>query len=152
MKLPQANAGAGAPNVADGLTVARFDDIVLKEHPDWAGTDQYGKEDNGQRFHFVFTMLDEDDRSVLYSDGDPVELEALTRTATGERSNFFSIISGILTPQELAAWQAATAEDPFDASSTQGRIVNVKVSHNKKGWPFIEQVIGIAKPLKGAKG
>lgn len=151
MTLPTANAGGDAPEVEDGLALLRFDDLVLKEHPDWAGTDKFGKADDGRRFHFLFTLLGED-REVVYSeDGDPIDLEALTRTATGEKSNFAAIMSGILTPQEFAAWQAATADDPFDGSAAQGRVVNGKIAHNKRGWPYVESVIGIAKPAKGGK-
>jgi hypothetical protein len=147
--LPVMNTGAGAPQVEDGLALARFDDLVLKPHPDWAGTDKFGHEDDGQRFHFLFTVLDEDYR-VVYDEGDPVEIEAVTRTATGEKSNFFAVLSGLLTPKELAAYQAATAEDPFDGSDLPGRIVNVKIAHNKKNWPFIEAVISVAKKQKVA--
>lgn len=150
--LPTFNTGGSAPVIEDGLALARFEDLLLKEHPDWAGTDQYGKDDNGQRYHFLFAMLDEDG-AVMYdpnSEGDPLELEATTRTATGEKSNFFALMSGLLTKVELAAYQEATADAPFDGSVVQGRVYNVKVSHNKKGWPFIEQVISIAK-VKAAK-
>lgn len=147
--LPTANAGGDAPEVDDGLALLRFDDLILKEHPDWAGTDKFGKADSGQRFHFLFTLLTEDREVVYTEDGDPIELEALTRTATGEKSNFAAIMSGVLTPQEFAAWQAATPEDPFDASAAQGRIVNGKIAHNKRNWPFVESVIGIAKVKAG---
>lgn len=143
--LPSYNTGAGAPPVEDGLGLARFDDLILKAHEDWAGTDKFGKEDDGQRYHFVFTALDDGDQSVLYHEGDPIEVEALTRTATGEKSNFFSILSGLLTPQELAAYQAATPDQPFDGSALPGRVVHVKYAHNKNGWPFVEQVISVAK-------
>lgn len=145
--LPVANKGGNAPQVEDGLALLRFDDLVLREHEDWAGTDSFGKPDDGRRFHFVFTVLDED-QAVVYQDGDPVEIEATTRTATGEKSNFAAIMSGLLTPQEFAAWQAATEDDPFDGSALPGRIVNAKIAHNKKGWPQVESVIGIAKPKK----
>jgi hypothetical protein len=151
--LPTFNTGAGAPEVEDGLALARFDDLVLKEHPDWAGTDKFGKADDGNRFHFLFTLVDED-HAVVYdpeSEGDPIELEALTRTATGEKSNFFAIMSGLLTAKELAAYQAATADDPFDGSELPGRVYNVKIAHNKRGWPFIEDVISVAKPPKASK-
>ena len=147
--LPTANAGGDAPEVDDGLALLRFDDLILKDHPDWAGTDKFGKADSGQRFHFIFTLMDED-RAVVYTeDGDPIELEALTRTATGEKSNFAAIMSGVLTPQEFAAWQAATEDEPFDASAAKGRIVNGKIAHNKRNWPFVEAVIGIAKVKAG---
>lgn len=144
--LPTKNAGS-APEVEDGLALWRFDDLKLKEHPDWAGTDKFGKDDDGNRYHFEGTLVDED-HAVIYdpkSEGDPIELESTTRTATGERSNFYANIEGLLTPQELAAYNAATPEEPFDASGLPGRVYNVKIAHNKNGWPYIEQIIGIAK-------
>ncbi len=147
--LPAANRGGNVPTVEDGLAVVRFDDLVLKEHVAWAGTDKFGKEDSGERYHFMFTLADEA-HDILYSeDGDPIELEALTRTATGEKSNFAALMQGILTAQEFAAWQAATETEPFDGSAAQGRFLNVKIAHNKKDWPFVESVIGIAKKKGG---
>jgi hypothetical protein len=148
--LPVAKKGAGAPEVEDGLALWRFDDLILKEHEDWAGTDQYGHEDDGQRFHFVGTIVDTDgaeEYAIIDGEnsGDPLELEAVTRTATGEKSNFRKILSGILTAAELKAWDEATEDAPFDGSAAQRRIINVKIGHSKKGWPFIESTIGPAK-------
>lgn len=148
MTLPTANAGGDAPEVEDGLALVRFDDVVLKDHPDWAGKDKFGKDDNGQRFHFLFTLLDEGREVVYTEDGDPIELEALTRTATGEKSNFRAIMAGILTATELAAWIDATPENPVTLD-LEGRILNVKIAHNKRGWPFVEAVVGIAKTKAG---
>ena len=148
--LPVAKKGAGAPEIDDGLALWRFDDLVLKPHPDWAGVDQFGKDDDGQRFHFIGTVV-EPDGSTVYSvvggdnTGDPLELEAMTRTATGEKSNFRAILSGILTPAELTAWDGATEEEPFDGSAAQGRVINVKVAHNKSKWPYIGATIGPSK-------
>lgn len=148
--LPVAKKGAGAPDVEDGLALWRFDDLKLKEHPDWAGTDKFGKDDDGQRYHFEGTILSESGE-VIYATvageptGDPLELEATTRTATGEKSNFRAILAGILTAAELAAWDAATEDAPFDGAAAQGRVINIKVEHNKGGWPFVAQTIGPAK-------
>lgn len=142
--LPKANAGGDAPTVEDGLVVLRFDDLVLKEHEDWAGTDQYGHADDGKRFHFQFTLLDAA-HQVCYEEGDPIELEALTRTATGEKSNFAKILKGILTPAEFLAWQA---NEPFDGEVIKGRAVNGVIAHSTKGWPNVAQVISNAKPVK----
>lgn len=148
LNLPTANAGGDIPKVDDGLALLRFDDIVLEEHPDWAGTDKFGKADDGRRFKFLFTLLD-DDQNVVYQDEEDPDSEtvvdAMTRTATGEKSNFAALLGGILTPAEFEAWKTATADNPFDASAAQGRVVNGKIAHNKKGYPFVEAVIGIAK-------
>lgn len=145
--LPVKNKGGGAPEVEDGLVVLRFDDIRLVEHDDWAGKDKFGHDDDGRRYHFDFTLMSDDGSEVVYGivdgepTGEPVELEALTRTATGEKSNFYAILSGILTAAELKQWDEATEDSPFDASGVQGRLVNGKVEHNKKGWPFVAQTI-----------
>lgn len=153
--LPTRTAGAGAPEIEDGLQLARFDDLKIVKHPDWAGIDDYGHNDDGQRYHFQFTMLDKDDPNhpVLddsSSEGDPLELEALTRLATGARSGFRKHLSKLLTPAELAAYDAATPEDQFKADFLPGRIVHVSVTHSKGGWPQIESVVGIFNP-KAAK-
>lgn len=143
--LPAKSAGAGAPQVEDGLAILRFDDLTKISHPDWAGTDTFGHADDGERYHFQFTLLDEA-HAVQYTDGDPIELEAMTRTSTGEKSNFFAYLSAMLTPAELAQYNEATADNPFDGSMLQGRVLNAKIVHNKKGWPQIDAIIGIAKP------
>lgn len=150
MKLPTANKGGDAPQVEDGITLVRFDDILLKAHPDWAGTDAFGKADDGQRYHFVATLLDEDGK-VLYGEDDPepIVLEAMTRTATGEKSNFAKHLKGILTAKEFILWQNATEDEPFDGEVVKGRILLAEVSHNKKDWPQIEQFLG--QPKKAPK-
>jgi len=147
--LPTANQGGDAPKFEDGLALARFDDLLQKSHPDWAGTDQYGHADDGERFHFVFTMLDED-RAVVYDEGeDPIVLEATTRLATGAKSNFAAVLKGILTAAEFALWEA---NEGFDGAALAGRIVNVTVAHSKKGWPFIEATHGQPKSRSSSKG
>lgn len=150
--LPGYNTGAGAPPVEDGLGLARFDDLELRDHPDWAKeSDKFGNPDDGRRFHFMFTLVDEA-HAVVYHEDDPIEVEATTRTSTGEKSNFYALMTGLLTAKELAAWKAATPDDPFDGEVIKGRIYNVKFAHNEKsGWPYVEQVIGVAKAPSGAK-
>lgn len=147
--LPQANQGGSAPEIEAGLTPLRFDDLLLKPHDDWAGVDKFGHDDDGQRYHFCFTALDEEGK-VLYdpnSEGDPIELEILTRTATGEKSNFAKTLKGILTAAEFTAWQA---NEPFDGEGIKGRKVMGMVEHNKKGWPNITAVLP-AKMSKAEK-
>ena len=144
--LPVAKKGAGAPNIKDGLALLRFEDLRLREHPDWAGTDQFGNEDDGQRFHFMFAFsADGKTKEVVYNeDGDPEIVEATTRTATGKKSNFRAILSGILTPAELAAWDAQTEEKPADFSAVPGRWLHAKIVHNKSDWPQVDSIVGIA--------
>lgn len=140
--LPKANAGADMPEIEDGLKPALFIDLIQKSHPDWATkegeTDRFGKVDDGERYHFVFVLV-ADDESVLYDGGDPLEVEAVTNTSTGEKSNFAKILSGILTKTELAAWQN---DEPFDGEKLIRRPVTVNIAHGKdgKGWPKVDAV------------
>lgn len=164
MNIPAPTSSAGsAPDIEDGLYVARFDDIYHKVHEDWAqAKDKFGHADDGGRFHFAFTMLDAERNPVMLVDvqegaEDPTEefvLEALTRNLSShEKANSHALMKGILTPAEFALWLASTAESPADLSHVGGREVNVQVSHNSKGWPQIEKTLGPAKPLgkKAAK-
>lgn len=142
MQIPKANTGAGAPPVEDGLVKLRFDDLKLRDHEDWATEqDKFGKPDDGQRYHFEFTLLD-GDKKVVYNEGDPIEVEAVTRTATGAKSNFAALWEGILSKAEFIAWQA---DEPFDGEKVKGRVLDGQVGHNKSGWPQVERIIGISK-------
>lgn len=149
MQLPKSNKGGSAPEVEAGLAVVRLDDIVERAHPDWAGTDNFGNADDGARYHFLTTLVEGADRAVVYAEGEPVELEAMTRMATGKKSNFRAHMEGILTAAEFAAWDADQPL-PEDAKvgPIQGRFINVKVGHNKNGWPLIEDFIS---PIKVGK-
>ena len=147
LNLPTANQGGSAPEVEDGITLLRFDDLQQKSHADWAGTDSFGHPDDGERFHFLFTLCD-DDKTVVYNEeGDPIELEAVTRTATGAKSNFAAILKGILTSAEFTLWEA---NEPFDGDKVQGRFVLGTIEHSKKGWPQVAATHGAPKS-KGAK-
>lgn len=155
MNIPAPTSSAGsAPEIEDGLYVARFNDIYYKVHEDWAQErDKFGKVDDGGRFHFSFTILDEDRNPVVPEDAedpdDTLDLEALTRNMSShEKATSYSLLKGILTPTEFAMWLASTPENPADLSSVGGREVNVQVTHNSKGWPQIEATLGPAKPKK----
>lgn len=153
--LPVAKKGAGAPEVDDGLAIGKFTDLRLVPHPDFIGKDSFGNDDDGERYHFIFDMI-EADGSAIYAivdgepTGDPLTLDGMTNTRMGKKSNFRAMLAGILTATEFAAWDAQTEEDPYDFSAVQGRPVNVKITHSKGGWPQIDQTIGPAK-IKAAK-
>lgn len=150
--LPAMSQG-NPPPVDDGLALVRLDAIEIRDHEDWAGTDSFGNADDGKRIHFVTTLLDEKGAPVYDpadESGDPITLEKMTRTATGKKSNFRAQIAAILTKAEFAQYEAATKEEPWDASVIIGRVYNVQVSHNKNGWPQIETFIGLAKGVKAA--
>ena len=155
MNIPAPTSSAGnAPEIEDGLYVARFNDIYHKVHEDWAqARDKFGKVDDGGRFHFNATILDEERKPVLLEGAegpdDTLDLEALTRNMSShEKASSYAYLKGILTPTEFAMWLASTPENPADLSNVAGREVNVQVSHNSKGWPQIEAFLGPSKPLK----
>lgn len=153
--LPKPTAGAGAPEVEDGLALAIFNDLKLVEHDDWAvERDNFGKPDDGQRYHFQVTLADEEDGSPLYDDGDPIELEALSRTATGEKSNFRKLMDGLLTKAEFTAWDAGDELPKPDpkVGPLEGRYIHVQVKHSDKGWPQIGAIVGISKKQYGREG
>jgi len=158
MNIPAPTSSAGtAPEIEDDLYVARFNDIYYKVHEDWAQEkDKFGKPDDGGRYHFNFTILDEDRNPVILPDAeDPTEtldLEVMTRNMSShEKATSYAVMKGILTPVEFQLWLASTQESPADLSKVANREVNVRVGHNTKGWPQIEDTLGPAKPLKGSK-
>ena len=159
VNIPAPTSSAGtAPEIEDGLYVARFNDIYHKVHEDWAQErDKFGKVDDGGRFHFNVTILDDERKPVILPEAegpdDTMDLEALTRNMSShEKADAQKHLRGILTAGEFAAWLASTVENPADLSAAANREVNVQVSHNTKGWPQIEAFLGPAKPLKtGAK-
>lgn len=154
MNIPGANQGSGdIPEIEDGFYVFQFNDIELRQHPDWATEkDSFGKPDDGSRYHFLATVLDEDLNPVLAGEGDDpdntFDLELVTRTSTGAEKSSFSLkgMKGILTPAEFAMW---AANDPkFDGSVVAGRRVRGRVEHSKKGWPNIAEFL---MPFETAK-
>lgn len=155
MNIPAPTTAAStAPEIEDGLYVARFNDIYHKVHEDWAqAKDKFGKPDDGGRFHFNVTILDEDRNPVVpetaESPDDTLDLEAMTRNMSShEKAKSHMFLKGVLTPVEFQMWLASTAEEPADLSAVEGRAVNVQVSHNDGGWPQIEAFLGPAKVKK----
>lgn len=159
MNIPTASSSAGsAPEIEDGLYVALFRDIEPREHPDWAREkDAFGKSDDGKRFHFIFTILDEDRKPVLKQDAespdDTLDLEAMTRNMSShEKSNAYALLKGILTKAEFDLWLNtgkgdAEADTAWAAAAEKvgNRAVNVQVEHNEKGWPQVAATLGPAK-------
>lgn len=147
MNLPAMTKG-NPPPVEEGLAKVRLDEIVTKDHPDWAGTDAYGKADDGRRVHFIGTLVDDTGAPVYDPNddsGDPITLERMTRTATGKKSGYREQITAIMTKAEFAAYEAVEPGEQFDASVIFGRVYDVKVVKNKNGWPQIETFIGLSK-------
>lgn len=153
--LPTAKAGAGAPDVEDGLALARLDKIEERLVEEWVtDSDKYGNPNDGWVIDLSFTLVDMD-REVIYQDGDPITLRQAKvckrASGMGKKSNLYAYVRGMMTPQEFALIEAATPEEPVDSSFIFGRVYNVQISHNDNGWPQVEAVIGPAKAPKGGK-
>jgi hypothetical protein len=146
-----ASTPANAPNIEAGLYDARWDGVEQISHPDWAGKGKFGKDD-GERFHWSFTLLDSDG-DVIYEDGDPVELEAVTNINMNVLSKTVprgvGYLKALMTPEEFAAFVAG---GPVVASNLVGRKVQLQVIIKDNGWPAIENVLPgrVARKAKGA--
>jgi hypothetical protein len=153
MNIPAPVASGSIPEIEDGVYVARFEDIVYRVVEQFkTDRDPYGKPDDGGRFDFKATILDEDRQPVLRSNAEsPDDVLVLTQGkavktfSSDDRSNSYALLKGILTPQEFALWLASTPENPVDFASVVGREVMVQVGHNAKGYPQIEAFLGAAK-------
>lgn len=167
MNIPNATQAQGdPPAIEDGLYVGRFNDVLVRVVESFkTEKDQFGKPDDGTRYDFDTTVLDEDRNPVLKEDAeDPDDTLNLRQAksvksfSSHEKANSYFYLKGILTPAELALWEAsgkgdaeADARWAAAAAKVNGREVNIQVSHNDKGWPQIEAFLGPAKPLKAAK-
>lgn len=167
MNIPGATGtgGGDAPEVEDGLYVAEFVGITTRVVEAFkTEKDKFGHPDDGTRIDFNFALLDEDGNRVLKDEEDPDSGDLILRQAksvkemtTGERSNCYAVIKGILTPAELALWvQTGPGKDAENAAweaaaaKIESRRVNVQVSHSSTGWPQIEATLGPVK-AKAAK-
>lgn len=136
------NEGGVTPTVDDGKYVARFDGMRIVEHPKFVKEqDKFGHPDDGRRVHFAFTLLDEDGDEV-YDDGDPVEVEAMTRVAFGERSNAYAIFKPLLTEAELAQFDAG---EDIDGEAIEGRTIGIEVKNNEKGFSNVVATFPLLK-------
>lgn len=166
MRIPTATNSQGeAPEVDDGLYVAEFLGVEQRHVPSFVtDKDKFGHADDGNRIDFQFALLDEDGNRVLKDPEDPDSGDLVLRQAksikvlsSGERSNSYAMLKGILTPAELALFietgkgdEAADAAWAAAAEKVDGRKVNVQVSHSSTGWPQIEAALGPVK-AKAAK-
>ena len=168
MNIPGATNSQGeAPEVEDGLYVAKFVGVESRHVPSFVtDKDKFGHPDDGNRIDFNFALLDEDGNPVLKGDGDDPDDILILRQAksikvlsSGEKSNSYAMLKGILTPAELALFietgkgdEAADAAWAAAAEKVDGRIVNVQVTHSSTGWPQIEAALGPVKTkAKAAK-
>lgn len=161
MNIPvPVNGGGEAPEIEAGLYVAKFIDIgqrVVEQFK--TDKDKFGKPDDGTRFDFNVTILDEDLNEVLKPGAeDPTETLDLRQAksvkvfSSDDRSNSYAYLKGILSPGELALWLAsgkgdAAADAAWAAAAEKvpGRLLHVQVGHNEKGWPQIEAFLGAYK-------
>lgn len=152
MNIPSPVASGEIPQIEDGLYVARFNDITTKVVEQFkTDKDKFGKPDDGVRFDFSATILDDERNPVLTDPDDPTatldlrQAKSVKSFSSDDRSNSYFYLKGILTPAEFQLWLASTADNPVDLSKVAGREVHVQVGHNDKGWPQIEAFLGAAK-------
>lgn len=153
MNIPAPTASGSIPEIEDGLYKARFNDITHRIVEQFiTASDKFGHPDDGGRYDFVATLLDDKGDPRLRDDAEDPDQTLDLRQAksvkvfsSDDRSNSYAYLKGILTATEFAAWLASTPESPVDLSATAGRVVNVQVSHNAKGWPQIEAFLGPVK-------
>ena len=140
-KFAASTKSADAPDIEAGLYDGRLDSIDVK----FIEGGQYG---DGDRFVWTFTLLD-DDGSVLYDDGDPIEVDALTSMSLNTKSKttpkavrFFKALA---TTAEFEAFENG---DPIDSDALVGRIAQVDVYLRDSGWPSIANVLPKRKARK----
>lgn len=166
MNIPGATNSQGeAPEVEDGLYVAEFVGVEQRHVPSFVtDKDKFGHPDDGNRIDFNFALLDAEGNRVLKDEEDPDSGDLILRQAksikmlsSGEKSNSYAMLKGILTAAELALFietgkgdEAADAAWAEAASKVDGRKVNVQVTHSSTGWPQVEAALGPVK-AKAAK-
>lgn len=125
---------ADAPDIEPGLYDARFEGVESK----FISGGQYG---DGDRFVWHFTLLD-DDGSVLYDGGDPIEVDSLTSKSMNTTSK--------TKPKALRYLQALLSGAEYDlfldskgieAETLIGRVVQVDVIIRESGWPTVVNVL-----------
>lgn len=132
--------GADAPEIEDGIYPADFDGAVQESHPDWAGKNKFGGDDDGERIRWDFTLFDQ---------GDPVPVNILSNLNFNVKSKTVPlavrILKGLLTKAEYVAFEAGSSPD---ADSLQGRRCQVQIEHNENGWPKIIAVLPVGKAAR----
>lgn len=125
---------ADAPDIEAGMYDATFDGVSVK----FIEGGQYG---DGDRFEWAFTLLD-DDGAVLYDEGDPVEVTALTSMSTNVASKTqpkaVRFLKALMEPKEFAAFEAG---DGIEEKALLGRKVQVEIAINDNGWPKVVNVL-----------
>lgn len=145
MGVQISKSSASAPEFEDNVYDARFDGVSAESHPEWATENGTFGPDNGERFRFDFTLFE--GGRMLYNDGDPFTINALTSQAMGKKSKFALYMKGILTPVEAAMIEAG---ENIDSDTIKGRMVQLALSHNDNGWPKIDAIIPAKKVKSGA--
>jgi len=129
--------GADAPEIEDGIYPATFEGVVQESHPDWAGKNKFGGEDDGERLRWDFTCYDE---------GDPVPVNILSNLNFNVKSKTVPLavrlLKALLTKGE---WDAFLTGASPDSDSLKERRCQVQIEHNENGWPKIIAVLPAGK-------
>lgn len=135
-----ATSGSDAPEFEDGIYPATFNGVSAESHPDWAGTGKYGKDDDGERLRWDYTLFDE---------GDPFPVNELTNL------NFNTVSKTVPKPiQRLKALMTKGEYEAFldgetpNSDELKGRRCQVQIEHNANGWPKIIAVLPAPKKKK----
>lgn len=137
---------ADAPNIGDaGLFDGRFEGVSTK----FVEGGQYG---DGDRYVWNFTLLD-DDGEVLYDEGDPIVVDALTSMSLNTQSKTtpkaVRFLKALLSAADFAAFENG---EGIDMDALVGTVAQVDVALRDNGWPTIVNVLPKRVARRATKG
>ena len=125
---------ADAPDIEADIYDARFEGIETK----FIEGGSYG---DGDRYIWKFTLLD-DDGAVLYDNGDPIEVDAMTSMSLNVNSK--TVPKSVRFLKAIASddeYEAFANGDGIDLDGFEGRKVQVDVYLRDSGWPSVASVL-----------
>jgi len=143
----EATTGASdAPHIEVGVYDAVLTALSQEAHPDWAGVDQFGKADTGDRLRWAFQPLEGTGKPV-YDEGDRVTVDLLTNLKLNPKAQTKSkgirILEAILPAADYAAFSAGLKLRDEDVIA---RPCQVQIGMNDGGWPY---VVTVMPPRRG---
>lgn len=144
---------AEAPEVEDAM----YDGILIRVESKTLKAGQYLKDAvNGDpKLEWYFNLLD-DEGSIIYDKGEPVEVNKLTGVGFNIKSKTVPqevrMLKALLTKAEFTAFEAGegTPDDAEEApAGLLGRKAQLEVFTKDSGWPAVGNVVA---PTGGQKG